>query len=119
MGRLGRADPRDQGKDRHHRAARQQELRPVAGAAGCRARQPGGRRDLPGRDVRHPGQGRRRDAGYKPANWNDIPDGLKDPQGNWFAIHSGTLGFMVNVDALRGKPVPQSWADCSSPSTRA
>ena len=20
--------------------------------------------------------------GYKPANWNDIPDGLKDPQGN-------------------------------------
>ena len=52
---------------------------------------------------------------YKPANWNDIPDGLKDPQGNWFAIHSGTLGFMVNVDALRGKPVPQSWADLLKP----
>lgn len=50
-------------------------------------------------------------APYKPAHWNEIPDGLKDPQGNWFAIHSGTLGFMVNVDALRGKPVPQSWAD--------
>ena len=42
---------------------------------------------------------------YKPAHWADIPEGLKDPQGNWFAIHSGTLGFMVNVDALRAKPV--------------
>ncbi|MBY4897142.1 ABC transporter substrate-binding protein [Cupriavidus sp. AU9028] len=54
-------------------------------------------------------------APYKPANWNDIPEGLKDPQGNWFAIHSGTLGLMVNVDALRGKPVPQSWADLQKP----
>lgn len=54
-------------------------------------------------------------APYKPAHWNEIPDGLKDPQGNWFAIHSGTLGFMVNVDALRGKPVPQSWADLQKP----
>ncbi|WP_427308787.1 ABC transporter substrate-binding protein [Cupriavidus sp. H39] len=54
-------------------------------------------------------------APYKPANWNDIPDGLKDPQGHWFAIHSGTLGLMVNVDALRGKPVPQSWADLQKP----
>ena len=39
---------------------------------------------------------------YKPAQWNDIPAGLKDPAGNWFAIHSGTMGFMVNVDALGG-----------------
>ncbi|MDD0840555.1 ABC transporter substrate-binding protein [Curvibacter sp. HBC61] len=52
---------------------------------------------------------------YKPAHWNDIPDGLKDPQGQWFTIHSGTLGFMVNVDALKGKPVPQSWADLLKP----
>jgi putative spermidine/putrescine transport system substrate-binding protein len=37
--------------------------------------------------------------------------GLKDPEGHWFAIHSGTLGIMVNVDALGGLPVPQSWAD--------
>ncbi len=54
-------------------------------------------------------------AAYKPAHWNDIPDGLKDPQGHWFTIHSGTLGFMVNVDALKGKPVPQSWADLLKP----
>ncbi|NYE24463.1 ABC transporter substrate-binding protein [Pigmentiphaga litoralis] len=54
-------------------------------------------------------------APYKPAAWADIPDGLKDPQGNWFTIHSGTMGFMVNVDALKGKPVPQSWADLLKP----
>jgi putative spermidine/putrescine transport system substrate-binding protein len=54
-------------------------------------------------------------APYKPAAWADIPDGLKDPQGNWFTIHSGTLGFMVNVDALKGKPVPASWADLLKP----
>lgn len=54
-------------------------------------------------------------APYKPAFWNEIPDGLKDPAGHWFAIHSGTLGFMVNVDALRGKPVPKSWADLLKP----
>jgi putative spermidine/putrescine transport system substrate-binding protein len=52
---------------------------------------------------------------YKPARWNDIPAGLKDPDGYWFTIHSGTLGFMVNVDALRGKPVPQSWKDLLKP----
>ncbi len=52
---------------------------------------------------------------YKPSEWKDIPDGLKDPQGHWFTIHSGTLGFMVNVDALKGKPVPKSWADLLKP----
>jgi len=52
---------------------------------------------------------------YKPAHWDDIPAGLKDPQGYWFAIHSGTLGFFVNKDALEGKPVPKSWADLLKP----
>jgi len=52
---------------------------------------------------------------YKPAHWDDIPSGLKDPQGYWFAIHSGTLGFFVNKDALEGKPVPRSWADLLKP----
>ncbi len=54
-------------------------------------------------------------APYKPAGFESIPDGLKDPQGHWFSIHSGTLGFMVNVDALKGKPVPRSWADLLKP----
>ncbi|HLX03128.1 MAG TPA: ABC transporter substrate-binding protein [Trinickia sp.] len=52
---------------------------------------------------------------YKPAHWNDIPANMKDPQGYWFAIHSGTLGFFVNKDALEGKPVPRSWADLLKP----
>src|SRR6266849_3393201 len=41
-------------------------------------------------------------APYKPAFWSEIPDGLKDPEGHWFTIHSGTLGLFVNVDALGG-----------------
>lgn len=52
---------------------------------------------------------------YKPKNWDRIPAELKDPNGNWFAIHSGTLGLFVNKDALGGKPVPQSWNDLLKP----
>ncbi|WP_437609263.1 ABC transporter substrate-binding protein [Erwinia sp. V71] len=52
---------------------------------------------------------------YKPAAWKDIPDGMKDPAGKWVALHSGTMGFMVNVDALNGLPVPQSWQDLLKP----
>jgi len=60
-----------------------------------------------------------RDAGvltpYKPKGWDQIPADLKDPGGNWFTIHSGTLGLFVNVAALGGKPVPQSWTDLLKP----
>jgi len=52
---------------------------------------------------------------YKPANWDDIPEGLKDPDGNWFTIHSGALGLFVNVEALGDVPVPTSWADLLKP----
>ncbi len=54
-------------------------------------------------------------AAYRPAGWEQVPDALKDPAGNWVTIHSGTLGFMVNKDALKGKPVPKSWADLLKP----
>lgn len=54
-------------------------------------------------------------APYKPKGWDKIPAGLKDPDGYWFAIHSGTLGLFVNKAALGGKPVPQSWADLLKP----
>lgn len=48
---------------------------------------------------------------YKPAKWDEVPAGLKDPDGDWTTIHSGTLGLFVNVDALAGKPVPACWKD--------
>jgi putative spermidine/putrescine transport system substrate-binding protein len=54
-------------------------------------------------------------AEYKPAYWDEIPAGLKDPDGAWFTIHFGTIGFFVNKDALGGAPVPQSWADLLKP----
>ena len=52
---------------------------------------------------------------YKAALWGQIPAGLKDPDGNWFTIHSGILGLFVNKDALGGKPVPKSWKDLLKP----
>jgi putative spermidine/putrescine transport system substrate-binding protein len=52
---------------------------------------------------------------YKPQHFDEIPAGLKDAEGYWFTIHSGTLGFMVNVDALRGRPIPKSWKDLTKP----
>jgi putative spermidine/putrescine transport system substrate-binding protein len=54
-------------------------------------------------------------APYKPAHFDEIPAALKDAEGYWFTIHSGTLGFMVNVDALKGKPIPKSWKDLTKP----
>ncbi|MEL7466717.1 MAG: ABC transporter substrate-binding protein [Pseudomonadota bacterium] len=55
---------------------------------------------------------------YKPEGFDDIPEGLKDPEGKWFAIHFGTVGMFVNVDALGGAPVPQCWADLHNPEYR-
>jgi putative spermidine/putrescine transport system substrate-binding protein len=52
---------------------------------------------------------------YKPTGFDEIPEGLKDPEGKWFAVHYGTLGLFVNVDALGGTPVPQCWADLTKP----
>jgi len=52
---------------------------------------------------------------YKPALWDEIPRGLKDPDGHWFTIHFGTIGFFVNKDALGKVPVPRSWADLLKP----
>ncbi len=52
---------------------------------------------------------------YKPKGFDEIPAGLKDPDGNWFTIHSGTLGLFVNKDALGGAPVPACWSDLLKP----
>src|SRR5438552_16151534 len=52
---------------------------------------------------------------YKPVNWEQVPAGLKDADGYWTTIHSGTLGLFVNKDALGGKPVPACWKDLLTP----
>lgn len=52
---------------------------------------------------------------WKPARFNEIPEGLKDPEGRWWAVHQGTLGLFVNVEALGDKPVPACWADLKKP----
>ncbi|OQX15198.1 MAG: ABC transporter substrate-binding protein [Desulfobulbaceae bacterium A2] len=52
---------------------------------------------------------------YKPKGWEQIPAGLKDPEGYWFTIHSGTLGLFINKAALGNRPVPQGWADLLKP----
>lgn len=52
---------------------------------------------------------------WKPARFGQIPEGLKDPEGRWWAVHQGTLGLFVNVEALGGKPVPACWADLKKP----
>jgi putative spermidine/putrescine transport system substrate-binding protein len=57
-------------------------------------------------------------AQYKPKGWDKIPADLKDPDGTWFTIHSGTLGLFVNKAALKGKPVPAAWADLLKPEYR-
>src|ERR1700752_2339757 len=52
---------------------------------------------------------------YKPKGWDQVPVGLKDPDGEWTTIHSGTLGLFVNKDALGGAPVPPCWRDLVKP----
>jgi putative spermidine/putrescine transport system substrate-binding protein len=52
---------------------------------------------------------------YKPVNSDQVPAGLKDPDGYWTTIQSGTLGLFVNKDALGGKPVPACWKDLLKP----
>ena len=55
---------------------------------------------------------------YKGPGWESVPENLRDPEGYWTTIHFGTFGFMVNVDALGGRPVPQSWKDLLDPQYR-
>jgi len=52
---------------------------------------------------------------YKPKGSDQVPPGLKDPDGYWTTIHSGTLGLFVNKDALGGAPVPACWKDLLKP----
>jgi putative spermidine/putrescine transport system substrate-binding protein len=52
---------------------------------------------------------------YKLAGWEKIPDGLKDPEGKWWTVHTGYIAILVNKAALKDKPVPKSFADLLKP----
>lgn len=54
---------------------------------------------------------------YRPEGWERIPEGLKDPDGRWWTVHTGTIALVVNTAALEdeGVPVPRSWEDLLSP----
>ena len=57
-------------------------------------------------------------APYRPALIDEVPESMKDPDGYWFAIHSGTLGLFVNTEALGRTPVPAGWSDLLNPAYR-
>lgn len=52
---------------------------------------------------------------YKPAGYDQIPAALKDPNGMWWAVHSAHVAIIVNTAALKGKPIPKSFADLLKP----
>jgi putative spermidine/putrescine transport system substrate-binding protein len=49
---------------------------------------------------------------YKHAHWAEVPDYLKDPNGNWCTEYWGTQAFVVNTDIV--KNVPTSFKDLLS-----
>ncbi len=54
---------------------------------------------------------------YKPAGFDRIPAHCKDPNGLWFCVHQGVIGFIVNTEALKkaNVPVPKCWKDLIDP----
>ncbi|MBR0179906.1 MAG: ABC transporter substrate-binding protein, partial [Firmicutes bacterium] len=58
------------------------------------------------------------DNSYVPVNASHLTkDIYKDPNGYWYGIYTGLLGFMVNTDELArlGLEAPQSWDDLLKP----
>ena len=58
------------------------------------------------------------DNSYVPINSSHLTKDLyKDPDGYWYGIYTGLLGFMVNTDELdrMGLEAPQSWDDLLKP----
>jgi putative spermidine/putrescine transport system substrate-binding protein len=50
---------------------------------------------------------------FQPVNFDRIPDLLKDPEGHYFAIHQGTVVFVVNKNLV--SEIPRSWDDLRDP----
>jgi putative spermidine/putrescine transport system substrate-binding protein len=52
-------------------------------------------------------------APYQVATWNDIPDGAKDPDGNWYSDYGGVIA--IGCDASKVNPCPTSFKDLDKP----
>ena len=53
---------------------------------------------------------------FEPEAWDDIIQDLKDQVGGtYIPLYAGALGFVVNEDALEGRPLPQGWRDLTNP----
>lgn len=52
---------------------------------------------------------------YEPKGWERIPDGLKDPNGLWWTVHTSTIALVVNTKALGKTPLPRTWDDLLKP----
>lgn len=50
---------------------------------------------------------------YKVATWAEIPDSVKDADGNWYGDYYGVMSFLVNKDLVAN--VPADWADLMKP----
>ena len=76
-------------------ASSQEELDAIVNLAG--------QDDMPDAHRRQPGQGRRSPSSeglwepYQPTTWDEIPDNLKDPDGNWVAAYYGVMAIGTNT----------------------
>jgi putative spermidine/putrescine transport system substrate-binding protein len=52
-------------------------------------------------------------APYKTTNWDEIPDALKDADGNWIGAYTGVMSIAYNSALV--KNAPTSWADLKKP----
>ena len=50
---------------------------------------------------------------YKTTNWDEIPDALKDPDGNWIGAYYGIMSIGTNKTLVPNPP--QTWADLKKP----
>ena len=51
--------------------------------------------------------------GFKPVNFDKLPEAFQDKDGDWFVVHQLVVAFLVNKKLV--KDVPESWADLLKP----
>jgi len=50
---------------------------------------------------------------YKVSTWDEIPEAIKDPEGNWVGAYYGVMALGVNTDII--DTMPTDWADLLKP----